>query len=116
LLAKPTPRNVNLGSVRFSMFNKERDVPGAGTLTEQRKSSHSLAFTANHKFIGAVDERCGGKVSVELRENHHLRNSPSRGSGGECPQLATAAHRAAGTSSANRLETRRDANAARSAA
>jgi hypothetical protein len=27
LLAKPTPRNVNLGSVRFSMFNKGRDIP-----------------------------------------------------------------------------------------
>jgi tetratricopeptide (TPR) repeat protein len=30
LLAKPTPRNVNLGSVRFSMFNKERDIPWNG--------------------------------------------------------------------------------------
>jgi hypothetical protein len=28
LLAKPTPRNVNLGSDRFAMFNKERDIPG----------------------------------------------------------------------------------------
>jgi hypothetical protein len=27
LLAKPTPRNVNLGSDRFAMFNKERDIP-----------------------------------------------------------------------------------------
>jgi hypothetical protein len=25
LLAKPTPRNVNLGSDRFAMFNKERE-------------------------------------------------------------------------------------------
>ena len=26
MLVKPTPRNVNLGSDRFAMFNKERDV------------------------------------------------------------------------------------------
>jgi hypothetical protein len=26
LLVKPTPRNVNLGSGRFAMFNKERDM------------------------------------------------------------------------------------------
>jgi DNA-binding transcriptional LysR family regulator len=29
LLAKTTPRNVNLGSVRFSMFNNQRDIPRA---------------------------------------------------------------------------------------
>jgi tripartite-type tricarboxylate transporter receptor subunit TctC len=29
LLAKPTPRNVNLSSDRFAMFNKERDIPPA---------------------------------------------------------------------------------------
>jgi 2-polyprenyl-6-methoxyphenol hydroxylase-like FAD-dependent oxidoreductase len=27
LLAKPTLLNINLGSDRFSMFNKERDIP-----------------------------------------------------------------------------------------
>jgi hypothetical protein len=27
LLVKPTPRNVNRGSDRFAMFNKERDIP-----------------------------------------------------------------------------------------
>jgi hypothetical protein len=27
LLAKPAPRNVNLGSDRFAMFNKKRDIP-----------------------------------------------------------------------------------------
>jgi hypothetical protein len=27
LLAKPTPRNVNDNNDRFSMFNKERDIP-----------------------------------------------------------------------------------------
>ena len=27
MLAKTTPRNVNLGSVRFSMFNNQRDIP-----------------------------------------------------------------------------------------
>jgi hypothetical protein len=26
LLAKPTPRNVNLGNVRFAMFNNQRDI------------------------------------------------------------------------------------------
>jgi len=26
LFAKPTPLNINLGSDRFSMFNKERDI------------------------------------------------------------------------------------------
>jgi hypothetical protein len=26
LLAKPTPLNINLGSDRFAMFNKERDI------------------------------------------------------------------------------------------
>jgi hypothetical protein len=26
LLAKPTPRNVTLGSVRFAMFNNQRDI------------------------------------------------------------------------------------------
>ena len=29
MLAKPTPRNVNLGNDRFAMFNKERDTPEA---------------------------------------------------------------------------------------
>jgi hypothetical protein len=28
LLAKPTPRNLNLGSDRFAMFNKKWDIPG----------------------------------------------------------------------------------------
>jgi hypothetical protein len=27
LLAKPTPLNINLGSDRFAMFNKHRDIP-----------------------------------------------------------------------------------------
>jgi hypothetical protein len=27
LLAKPTPLNINLGSDRFAMFNKVRDIP-----------------------------------------------------------------------------------------
>ena len=27
LLAKPTPRNMKFGSDRFSMFNKQRDIP-----------------------------------------------------------------------------------------
>jgi hypothetical protein len=27
LLAKPSPLNINLGSDRFSMFNKKRDIP-----------------------------------------------------------------------------------------
>jgi hypothetical protein len=27
LFTKPTPLNTNLGSDRFSMFNKERDIP-----------------------------------------------------------------------------------------
>jgi hypothetical protein len=27
LLARPTPRNVNHDNDRFSMFNKERDIP-----------------------------------------------------------------------------------------
>jgi hypothetical protein len=26
LLVKPTPLNINLGSDRFAMFNKERDI------------------------------------------------------------------------------------------
>ena len=28
LFANPTPLNINLGSDRFSMFNKVRDIPG----------------------------------------------------------------------------------------
>ena len=28
MLAKPTPLNINLGSDRFAMFNKVRDIPG----------------------------------------------------------------------------------------
>ena len=27
MLAKPTPLNINLGSDRFAMFNKVRDIP-----------------------------------------------------------------------------------------
>jgi hypothetical protein len=27
LLAKPTPLNINLGSDRFTIFNKKRDIP-----------------------------------------------------------------------------------------
>jgi hypothetical protein len=27
LLAKQAPRNVNLGNVRFAMFNNQRDIP-----------------------------------------------------------------------------------------
>jgi hypothetical protein len=33
LLAKPSPLNINLGSDRFSMFNKERDIRRAATST-----------------------------------------------------------------------------------
>jgi hypothetical protein len=33
LLAKTTPRNVNLGSVRFSMFNNQRDIPVVAPVT-----------------------------------------------------------------------------------
>ena len=29
LFTKQTPLNINLGSDRFSMFNKERDIPAA---------------------------------------------------------------------------------------
>jgi hypothetical protein len=35
LLAKPPPRNVNLGSDRFAMFNKERDIPLRNARHEQ---------------------------------------------------------------------------------
>jgi len=28
LFAMPTPLNINLGSDRFAMFNKNRDIPG----------------------------------------------------------------------------------------
>jgi len=35
LLAKPTPRNLNIGSDRSAMFNKERDIP---TLTAEHIS------------------------------------------------------------------------------
>jgi hypothetical protein len=27
MLAKPTPLNINFGSDRFAMFNKQRDIP-----------------------------------------------------------------------------------------
>ena len=33
-----------------------------------------LALTANHKRVGTVGERRGGKVSAQLREDHHVRD------------------------------------------
>jgi hypothetical protein len=36
LLAKPTPRNLNLRSDRSAMFNKERDIPGVLIVTHNR--------------------------------------------------------------------------------
>jgi hypothetical protein len=33
------------------------------------------ALPANHKLVDPLDERRGGKVSAELRENHHLCDS-----------------------------------------
>jgi hypothetical protein len=41
LLAKPTPRNVNLGSDRFAMFNKERDIPPSALQKQKLKTTHS---------------------------------------------------------------------------
>ena len=32
LLAKPTQHNLNLGSDRFAMFNKKRDIPDDGPM------------------------------------------------------------------------------------
>ena len=36
LFAKPTPLNINLGSDRFSMFNKERDIPRCSVAAHPR--------------------------------------------------------------------------------
>ena len=43
LLAKPTPLNINLGSDRFAMFNKVRDIPL--TSAQLRTSSVVAAYT-----------------------------------------------------------------------
>jgi hypothetical protein len=34
LLAKPTPRNINFGSDRFAMFNKQAGHPGVSARTD----------------------------------------------------------------------------------
>jgi hypothetical protein len=42
LFAKPTPLNINLGSDRFAMFNKKRDIPWqlfGGFITDFRVES-----------------------------------------------------------------------------
>jgi hypothetical protein len=44
LLAKPTPRNVNLGSVRFAMFNNQRDI------FVQRRSANTAATLGRPLF------------------------------------------------------------------
>ena len=53
LLAKPTPRNVNLGSDRFAMFNKERDIPPPCISITRQAAAGGLVFKARlrHKLI-----------------------------------------------------------------
>ena len=41
MLARPSPLNINLGSDRFSMFNKKRDIPQDGS-KEKREINHAL--------------------------------------------------------------------------
>jgi hypothetical protein len=43
LLVKPTPRNVNLGSDRFAMFNKQRDISAARIDNQIVRRKHGLA-------------------------------------------------------------------------
>jgi hypothetical protein len=50
LLVKPTPRNVNLGSGRFAMLNKERDISGRLCIEDE-------ALLSNLTFIEAFCRR-----------------------------------------------------------
>ena len=43
LFAKPTPLNINFGSDRFSMFNKERDISGGGKAVQFRARQRERA-------------------------------------------------------------------------
>ena len=49
LFANPTPLNIDLGSDRFSMFNKERDIPHAQWVRRQRDRKGSTIFPC---FVG----------------------------------------------------------------
>jgi hypothetical protein len=68
LLAKPTSRNLNLGSVRFSMFNKE-----AG----HRRGAFSTEFFPTYDFV-PVRER----LAREWREARGKQPSSAQAKAG----------------------------------
>jgi hypothetical protein len=51
LLVKPTPRNVNLGSGRFAMLNKERDISSSSVLTRMQGFNLAQAFCVNFEGL-----------------------------------------------------------------
>ena len=62
MLAKPTPPNINLGSDRFSMFNKERDIPKNRPATAKsdgdyrHEADRQRLMTSDHKADGTDSE------------------------------------------------------------
>jgi hypothetical protein len=65
LLAKPTPRNVNLGSDRFAMFNKERDIPYQGTQLNIR-AHPAPQFTCTNCTGAGVADLAGAELAPEI--------------------------------------------------
>jgi hypothetical protein len=63
LLAKPTPRNVNFGSDRFAMFNKQAGHPG--NRKDEIAGKRDMTLSA---LVGMIDEqRQQGNLSSALR-------------------------------------------------
>jgi hypothetical protein len=63
LLAKPSPLNINLGSDRFSMFNKKRDIPAwlqdHMTRSELAHSLERVNFTGGQCACSPSIRACG---------------------------------------------------------
>ena len=52
MLVKPTPRNVSLGSDRFAMFNKERDIPQSRY--RRALAIYEKAFGSDHPYVATT--------------------------------------------------------------
>ena len=72
MLAKPTPLNINLGSVRFSMFNNERDISPAMPAAPQLIP---VMVTAEQDAVATRPSSVAETIEIDLAGKYRVRVS-----------------------------------------